>query len=936
MSRIFIVFLLTISLGSSIPGAENTFPGARRILEQNCLECHHEQEGKGGLKLHTSQDFLLGGDEELAFNKQSPKQSELLRRILLAPGHQEFMPPSSKKISREPLNIDEIQTLEKWLLAGAPWPKGITLEPKEKTAPWEDPQKPDPNLVNIEVFPSQISLETASDFHRLVILANSKNATTRDVSASAKITILKPELASLKGTTVRPLADGETKIRIHFRGQKKEIPLTIKDATQERPISFQQDIVPTLTAAGCNTGSCHGSARGQDGFMLSLFGYDPKGDHHRITRQQLGRRINLALPEESLLLTKATGTVPHTGGKIFDQQHPYYNTILRWLQDGAHYDPDNIALPTNITVEPAAAVLKGPHQRLQLTVRAEYSDGTDRDVTSLSSFTSSNDSSVQVNPNKGQALSTRQGEAFLMARFHTFTQGSQNIVVPSKSNYRQPSLKPHNYIDEHVHTKLHKLHLIPSALCSDESFLRRIHLDLIGLLPTPEEREKFIADTNPNKRSQLIAQLIERKEFNEIWVMKWAELLQIRSTGNNAKQITFKAAKKWHQWLHNKVTSDTPFDQIVREQIASSGGTLNTPQTNYYKLERDIKKITENVAQVFLGTRIQCAQCHNHPFDRWTMNDYYGFANFFSQVRRKEGEDPHEHIISDNAQGEINHPVTKKSIPPTFLGGDTIETDKLSRRETLAQWLTSKDNPWFANNIANIVWAHFFGIGIVEPVDDARISNPPSNPELFNALGEQLKDYDFNIKKLVRDICNSRTYQLSTQSNETNALDETNFSKSRIRRLRAEILLDIISQVTNTPNQFHGMPKDSRAVQIEDGRITNYFLTTFGRATRTTVCSCEVKMEPNLSQALHLLNGESTHDRIYRGKLIEKIEQQHGPNPKKIITELYLRTLTREPTPSELQHLLTNHRETPEEIASEFYPDLFWALLNSKEFIFNH
>ena len=912
------------------------FEAARPILEQNCLECHYAKEGKGGLKLHTVEDFLLGGDEELAFDEKSPAKSELLRRVRLRHENDEFMPPSSKKVSREPLTTVEIQTIEKWLLAGAPWPKNTILEPKEKTAPIEDPNLPDPNLAGLEVFPSRVSLETSSDFHRLVILANSKDATTRDVSASAKVTILNPKLAKLEGTTLRPLADGESQIHIEFRGKSQTIPLFVKDADRERRVSFQQDIVPIFTAGGCNTGSCHGSARGQDGFMLSLFGYDPKGDFHRVTREQLGRRINLALPKESLLLTKVTGAAPHTGGKLFDTEHPYYTTILRWLEDGANYDPDDVPLPTSIKVEPRQTVHKGSNRRLQLTVRAEYSDGTDRDVTSLSSFTSSNDSSVKIDPNKGTAVSKQRGEAFLMARFHTFTEGSQNIVIPAQSDYQKPSIQPHNYIDEHIHAKLHKLRIIPSELTSDEDFVRRIHLDLIGLLPTPDERAQFLADKSPNKRARLIDKLIERKEFTEIWVMKWAELLQIRSTGNNnANQVSYKAANLWYEWLRDQVASDRPFDQIVREQLSATGGSLTEPQTNYFKLEPDVKKVTENVAQVFLGTRIQCAQCHNHPFDRWTMDDYYGFASFFSQVKRKRAEDPHEQIIYDG-KGEIKNPVTQKNASPTFLGGKQVEGENINRREAMAEWLTSKENPWFANNIANILWAHFFGIGIVDPVDDARVSNPPSNPELFEALGSKLADYNFDIKALVRDICNSRTYQLSTQVNETNALDETNFSKAQIRRLRAEILLDVLAQVTNTPNKFRGLPSGARAVQIPDGGTSNYFLTTFGRATRTTVCSCEVKVEPNLSQALHLLNGESTHSRIYRGKVVNKLKEKHGKATEKIIADLYLLTLTREPHPEELQHLLTNFRETPAEVRYEFYPDLFWALLNSKEFIFNH
>ncbi|MDP0492672.1 MAG: PSD1 and planctomycete cytochrome C domain-containing protein [Verrucomicrobiota bacterium JB023] len=924
-------------LAFTIPlAAHPAFEAARPILEQNCIECHGAEEGKGGLRLHTEDDFLLGGDEELAFDEDDPQESELLRRVRLPHDAEGFMPPSTEKVEREHLLAEDIDVLASWLEAGAPWPEGVTLEAKEKAPPYENPREPDPELAKIEVYPSRVALETRTDFHRLVIVATSQDATTRDVSGSALISLANPDLATLEGTTLRPQADGETTIRVEFRGQTAEIPLVVKDATKERTVSFQQDVIPTLTAAGCNTGSCHGSARGQDGFMLSLFGYDPKGDHERMTTEQLGRRINLAIPEESLLLTKAIGAVPHTGGKLFDKEHPFYQTLLTWIENGAQDDPKDIALPTRITVEPPSTLSQGERKRFQLTVKAHYSDGTDRDVTSLSSFTSSNDQAVKVNESTGQAVSGQRGEAFLMARFHTFTEGTNNIVIPKNTSYQKPKLEAHNYIDELVHEKLFKLRIVPSGICDDETFLRRIYLDIVGQLPTPSEREEFLADPHPDKRSLLIDELLERKEFTEILVMKWAELLQIRSTGSNANQVSYKSANLWYEWLRERIAAKQPFDETVRELLASSGGTLSQPQTNYFKIERDVRKITENVAQVFLGTRIQCAQCHNHPFDRWTMEDYYGFASFFAQVKRKRAEDPHEQIIFDG-NGEIQNPVTKKNAQPKFLGGAVFEDGDVTRREAVAAWLTSEENPWFAQNAANIIWAHLMGIGITNPVDDARISNPPSNPALLDTLGNKFIEYDFDFRALVRDICNSRTYQLSTIPNESNKLDETNFSKARVRRLRAEILLDVIAQVTRTPNKFKGLPAGASAVQIADGNTSNYFLTTFGRATRATVCSCEVSMEPNLSQALHLLNGDSTHQRVLRGGVVRDLHKEHQREGEPIIRSLYLLTLCREPNSGELQHLMEKRsaHTGPKELI-DFDTDLFWALMNSKEFLFNH
>ena len=455
-------------------------------------------------------------------------------------------------------------------------------------------------------------------------------------------------------------------------------------------------------------------------------------------------------------------------------------------------------------------------------------------------------------------------------------------------------------------------------------------------MPEPAEREKFLADPNPKKREALVDELIARKEFSEMWVMKWAELLQIRVFNNGPQQVSYKAALGYYNWLRDRIAGNVPFNELVRELLASEGGTFSSPPTNFFQIEQDVLKLTENVAQVFMGTRIQCAQCHNHPFDRWTMDDYYGFASFFAQVKRKPAEDPRERIVFDGG-GEVPHLVTKQPVKPRFLGTATPDDfGKKSRREAMADWLTSTDNPWFPRNVSNVMWSHFFGVGITDPVDDVRISNPPANPELLAALSHKFVEYNYDMRKLVRDICTSRTYQLSSATNETNATDTRNFSRAMVRRVRAEVLLDCISQATATPNKFKGLPLGSRAVQIADGNTSTYFLTTFGRATRATVCSCEVKMEPNLSQALHLLNGDATHNRIQQGKLVPTMWEQKK-TPEAIIRHLYLRTVNREPVADERSKLLAAVEEGKDATQKQqILNDSFWALLNSKEFIFNH
>ncbi|MGB6222753.1 PSD1 and planctomycete cytochrome C domain-containing protein [Haloferula sp.] len=923
-------WFLACSLTSTAT-AEEGFRESRRILETRCLSCHFPDKIKGDLLMTTREALLQGGDSGAAIVPGKPDESLLIERISLDEDHDDIMPPKGKLLS-----AGEIDVLRSWISTGAEWPAGITMSPRPKSAlpDWDAPA--DPEILSISAHPSSVTLETAADFHRVLVLAQFKDAANHDITRQAKLSLDDPSLASLTDTTLRPLKDGTTVLRIDYRGLSAEVPVTIKQATQARPISFQLDVMPVLTSAGCNTGSCHGSARGQDGFHLTLYGFDPKGDHFRLTREAPGRRINLALPESSLLLTKAIGEVPHTGGKLFDEDSENYRILRDWIADGANYDEGEIPQPTGIEIEPRELVMKGTGIEIPLTVRATYSDGTDRDVTPLTTFSTSNDNSAPIGSHSGVATSKHRGEAFLLGRFHTYTEGLQAIVIPENLSYTRPELEAFNELDQHVYEKLHKLRIIPSEICSDEVFVRRVYLDLIGQLPEVEDRERFLSSKAPDKRVALVDELIARKEFTEIWVMKWAELLQIRTFNQGPKQVSYKAALGYYGWLRERIADGVPFNEIVRELLASEGGTFANPATNFFQVEQDVLKLTENVAQVFMGTRIQCAQCHNHPFDRWTMDDYYGFASFFAQVKRKPAEDPRERVIFD-AGGEVKHPVTNQNVKPRFLGTETPEDfGRKSRREAVADWLASPENPWFARNVANITWAHFFGVGITDPVDDVRISNPPSNPALLEALATKFIESNYDIRSIVREICTSRTYQLSSRTNETNVTDETNFSHALIRRLRAEVLLDSISQVTETPSKFKGLPSGARAVQIADGNTSNYFLTTFGRASRTTVCSCEVKMEPNLSQALHLLNGESTHQRIKSSPVITTMLNAKTPPPV-IIENLYLRTLGRKPTEAESAKLQIHLDEAKDPKATRLVlDDVFWALLNSKEFLFNH
>jgi hypothetical protein len=783
-------------------------------------------------------------------------------------------------------------------------------------------------LTKVEVSPPDINLNTNRDRQSFIVQATYADGITRDVTAEAKVSFANPAFVKLDKNVIHPVADGVTQMKVEFGGQTLTIPVNVKDATKDRAISFKLDVMPVFAKAGCNTGSCHGAARGKDGFRLSLFGFDPDGDHYRLTREINGRRINLALIHESLVMEKATGKVNHTGGERFKPDSELYQTIARWLEAGVPNDPPDIAKPVALELYPRNAVLDGEKTTQQLTVRAKYSDGTDRDVTSLAYFLTSNDRSAAVSQ-EGVVTAGVRGEAYVMARFDTFTVGSQYIVLPKGLQFTFPQVKENNYVDTLTNNKLKKLRITPSELCTDEVFIRRVYLDICGVLPTGEEYQRFMTSADPQKRDKLVDELLGRKEFVEMWVMKWAELLQIRQT----QRVSYKAMLLYYNWLQEKLANNVPMDQMVQELLAAKGGTFKSPATNYYQDETDILKVSENVAQVFMGMRIQCAQCHNHPFDRWTMNDYYSFAAFFSQIGRKGTDDPRETIVFNSGGGEVAHPVGGRQMKPKFLGGAEPDTAGKDRREILANWLASPENPFFATNLANIVWAHFFGRGIVDPVDDVRVSNPASNPELLAELGKRFTDYKYDFKKLVRDICTSRTYQLATTTNESNELDLTNFSHGSVRRIRAEVLLDCISQVTETKNKFPGLPLGARAVQIANGASSTYFLTTFGRASRETVCSCEVKMEPTLSQSLHLMNGDTVNQKIAAGGLIQK-RLAEKKQPSDIIEELYTRTLSRRPTPEELRKLCSI--VMAEADRTKALEDVFWGLLNSREFMFNH
>ncbi len=792
---------------------------------------------------------------------------------------------------------------------------------------------PDPlKKIQLDVYPETISLNSGADFQSFVAVFRRDDGVTLDVTDRVRWSIRNEALAKIDGHVLRPIADGKTVLSGRFEGALIEASVTVENAATNPPVSFAKDVMPVLTRSGCNTGSCHGAARGKDGFRMSLFGFDPQGDYQRITREIGVRRINLAVPSESLFVKKATGAVPHTGGKLFDVDSDYYATLLRWLEAGAVNDPAESPPPavTSVALYPPQAVLEGDAATQRMVAVATYADGTTRDLSRLAAF-STNNAPVASIQQDGMVTAGDRGEAFVMARFDTHTVGSQILTLPADLQYTPPAPQPGNYVDEFVDKKLQQLRLVPSGPCTDNEFIRRLTIDITGLLPTEEEVTRFVADPAPDKREALVDQLLQRKEFSEIWALKFAQLLMIKSSNVVSK----KSALLYASWLTDQFARNVPINEMVHDLLTSTGGTFGQPATNFYEIERDTLKTSENVAQVFMGIRTQCTQCHNHPFDRWTMNDYYGFAAFFAQVGRKQAEDYREKIVFNQFGGETKHPVTGQVVAPKFLGGDTPDTKGKDRREVLADWLVSPENPFFAPSIANRVWAHYMGVGIIDPVDDVRVSNPATNPELLERLGEKLIEYNYDFRKLVRDICVSRAYSRSTQANESNAHDTRNYAHAVIRRIPAESLLDCLCQVTQSPEKFSGLPLGSRAVQIADGAVSNYFLTTFGRSPRTTVCDAEATTSPSLSQALHLLNGESVHNKIVRSKAIQKWLGEEKLSHDQVLDRIYLRSLSRMPDDAERE---ATHEMLAAEGANaqQVLEDVFWAVLNGREFVFNH
>ena len=786
----------------------------------------------------------------------------------------------------------------------------------------------------LQVYPPSIRLDDANDRQRVAVLGQTPSGATVDVTSSVQWRMLELDLVVVyregdlvllralgkgDGTLVGTCGDTELKVAVH-----------VSNADPAPAVSFRNRVIPILTRSGCNTGSCHGAASGKEGFGLSLFGYNPDRDYLTLTRDLRSRRLDPGAAEQSLMLQKATATVPHRGNKRFAVNSPPWEDLRDWIAAGA---PDDAAIaPAMVGIElmPATAVLVGPAQQLPLLVRARYADGSDRDVTALALWSSSNEVAVAVAPD-GRTTSHEAGEACVLARFGGFAAAAEIMVLADDTPFAWPPLPwsdgAANFVDEHVYRKLQRARVLPAPLCSDEVFVRRVFLDLLNTLPSPAETLAFVDDQAPDKRSRLIGDLLQRPEFALLQAMSWAEVLQV-----DAETMEPKGAQLLTRWLQDGFQRARPFDAMVRELLTAEGSTFENGPANFHLAANQPHLLGERVAQNFLGIRLQCAQCHNHPFESWTMNDYYGFAAFFAQVGRKRSEDPYESVIWDRRNGEARNARDNSVAPPRFLGAGPAKIQPgTDRRKALADWLCAPDNPFFARNVANRVWARLFGRGIVDPPDDVRVSNPASHGDLLRELATLFASSQFDVRVLYRRICESRTYQMARHpGNPPAAL----FAGNQVRRLSAEQLLDAIGAVTGVPTKYAGVKLGQPATAIARGRSNVRFLDAFGRPPRDTACTCERREEPTLGQALHLINGDTIAQKIgdKNGRLQRALDAKVEPGA--MLEDLYLAAYSRKPTAAERSRLLERIANAPD--AAAIWHDLYWAVLNSQEFTFQH
>jgi hypothetical protein len=803
---------------------------------------------------------------------------------------------------------------------------------------------PSPSEVQaLSVQPTSVSLKGEDDSAQLVVTGQLVSGRLQDLTGDVKFTSADPAVARV--TTlgrIIPLSNGTTTITAAYGDKSVTVNLKNESMDVSLPINFGNQIVPIFTKLGCNGGGCHGKSGGQNGFALSLLGFVPELDFQTLVKENRGRRLFAASPDNSLLLLKATGTMAHAGGKRMEIGSDEYKLVRRWIAAGAPFGKPEDPVVTKITVAPDHRILTRSN-RQQFAVHAHYSDGSVADVTQRAQF-ESNDTEIAVVDGAALVRTLElSGEAAIMARY----QGQVAVfrsTVPLGVKVPDYKFAAQTVVDKFTEKKWRELGIVPSELCSDEQFIRRLSLDLTGTLPKPADIKKFLADPDPKKRDKLIDALLETPEYSYLFANRWADILRVKRRGEAGRaQGTFA----FHGWIRDAIASDRPYDQFVRDILAATGDETQSPATVWYKELQNPEQFVDDVAQVFLGLRMACAQCHHHPYEKWSQDDYWGLAAFFGRIGRKniqiaggvQNQQGQRMVIFTRPTGAVNNKRTGAPAKITPLDGEpmAVSADE-DPRQKLAEWMANPKNPFFARAVANRYWAHFFGRGIVDPLDDMRVTNPPSNPELLDALAKELVESKFSLKHLIKVIVGSRTYQLSAIPNDFNKHDKQAYARFYPRRLSAEVLYDAVNQVTNAPGSFGGLPQDkfapNRAIMLPDEAFPSYFLDVFGRPQRISACECERVSEANLAQALHLLNSQEVQDKLSRnGARADLLAKDPRPDAEKI-EELFLWVFSRRPSEEHLRVAL-EHLERHAANKKMAYENLLWALVNTKEFVFN-
>jgi hypothetical protein len=789
------------------------------------------------------------------------------------------------------------------------------------------------------ILPSEITLSDSRAGHGLIVEARAGALMVGDVTTSARFRSANESVAKVDETgRVTAVGDGKTTVIAVVDGNETSVPVTVRNTSAESARSYRHHVNPVLTKFGCNSGACHGAAAGKKGFKLSLRGWDLPTDYDTIVRGAAGRRIVRSDPANSLLLTKPTAELSHGGGERFTQDSLEYAILREWIAGGMARPVDDDPRVDRIEVFPKLVSLR-PGDKQQVLVQAHLTDGTIQDVTRWAKFNTSSDGVAEVTED-GLVTVINAGEAAIGV-WYTSQITSARISVPYDFTVDPEvfAASPrNNFIDEHVLAKLAVLNIPPSGQADDRTFVRRVYLDALGMLPTPEEVDAFLQDDADDKRSALIDRLLRRGEFTDYLAYKLGDLLLVSS-----KKLPQRSALlSFHRFIRESVAANKPWDRFAREIITARGSNLDNGAVNYFLIHKETTDLNETTSQAFLGLSITCARCHNHPLEKWTLDDYYGMANLLTRIKLKNGARAGEVFVQSTSFGDINHPRKGTAMAPRPLDGEPLALDaSRDRRVHLADWLTAPDNPYFARAIINRIWSHYLGRGLADPEDDLRLSNPLSNEALMNALVDDFVNHKFDLRHLIRRILNSAAYQRSSEMNAGNEKDNTYHSRYLVRRLPAEVILDIYSSVTDRPTNFSGYPSGWRATQLPDSRVASYFLTAFGRPERTTTCACERQEEPSVAQTLHIANGDTLNGKLRAdGGRVARLAAS-GATDAEILDALYPAALARPPTEAErtaASNLLATLGDTDEakKHRREAVEDLFWAVLTSKEFLFNH